>query len=55
MDNIQFVTNNRTSDAYGGTGGNPISVPFHVGCYVTFFSGASGDRIDSITSHYQCW
>merc|ERR1711915_130859 len=54
IDAIEFITDKGVVHGpFGGNGGDPF-VSSHPGCYLSYFSGASHSRLDSITLHWEC-
>ena len=54
IDEIEFIADDGSVfGPYGGNGGGPW-VSARPGCKLSYLSGSSGDRLDSIILHYEC-
>ncbi len=54
IDSLQFVTDKfNFYGPFGGGGGHP-EVSAHPECALSYISGTSGARLDSLTLHYEC-
>ena len=54
LDELEFITDDGSVyGPVGGGGGGPF-VSTHPGCYLEYFSGSSGSRLDSLTLHWEC-
>ena len=54
IDAIEFISSDgMVYGPYGGSGGNPF-VSARPNCKLSYLSGKSKDRTDSLTLHYEC-
>ena len=54
IDMLEFITDDgAVFGPYGGNGGEPF-VAVHPGCFLSYLSGMAGDRLDSLTLHWDC-
>merc|ERR1712213_247432 len=54
IDQLEFITNKgKVCGPYGGNGGNAW-VSTHAGCFLSYISGRSYNRLDAITLHWEC-
>ena len=54
IDAIEFISSDgKVYGPYGGSGGNPF-VSARPNCKLSYLSGKSKDRTDSLTLHYEC-
>ena len=53
-DSLQFISSdNQVYGPFGGTGGH-VWVASYPDCKLAYLSGASQDRLDSLTLHFEC-